>query len=127
MPRVLVVEDNDDNRNLIERYLQLFQFEVLTATDGASGLDRATTEAEQIDLILLDMNLPVMDGWEVATRLKANAVTRDVPIIAVTAHAMVGDREKTLAAGCDDFATKPIDFSALLGQMQTLLSKTAAV
>ena len=114
MRRILLIEDNDANQDLISRYLELFDCEVTVALDGRAGLLKAQQEHSNLDLILMDMNLPELDGWEVARQLKASATTRELPIIAVTAHAMVGDREKALAAGCDDYATKPIDFQVLL-------------
>ena len=119
MRRILLIEDNDANQNLMSRYLELFDCEVTVARDGRSGLERARQLSDRIDLILLDMNLPEMDGWEVARCLKSHESTRHLPVIAVTAHAMVGDREKILAAGCDDYATKPIDFTALLEKIDT--------
>ena len=119
MRRILLIEDNDANQNLMSRYLELFDCEVTVARDGLSGLDQARQLSDRIDLILLDMNLPDVDGWEVARRLKSQESTRHLPVIAVTAHAMVGDREKILAAGCDDYATKPIDFTALLKKIDT--------
>ena len=114
MRRILLIEDNDANQDLISRYLELFDCEVTVALDGRTGLLTAQQEHLNLDLILMDMNLPELDGWEVARQLKASEATRELPIIAVTAHAMVGDREKALAAGCDDYATKPIDFQNLL-------------
>lgn len=126
MRRILLIEDNDANQNLMSRYLELFDCEVTVARDGLSGLHLAEQKAFRFDLVLLDMNLPEMDGWEVARRLKAHEATRHLPVIAVTAHAMVGDREKTLAAGCDDYATKPIDFPALLEKIDSHCCKVSA-
>src|SRR5262245_11593381 len=114
MPRVLLIDDVDANQDLIARYLNLFDYEVVVASDGQAGLVKARQERSKIDLVLLDMNLPEMDGWEVARQLKADESTRSLPVIAVTAHAMVGDREKGLMAGCDEYVTKPLDFTALL-------------
>jgi CheY-like chemotaxis protein len=119
MARILLVEDNEMNRDMLSRRLQRRDFEVFVAVDGGEALAKAT---EQADLILLDMSLPVMDGWTVAGRLKGEEETRSIPIIALTAHAMVGDREKAIAAGCDDYETKPIDFDRLLAKIQALLA-----
>ncbi len=120
MPRILLVEDNEMNRDMLSRRLQRKGFEVLIAVDGEQGLTLASTTAP--DLVLMDMSLPKMDGWEVTRRLKADPATHQLPIIALTAHAMAGDRDKCLAAGCDDYDTKPIEFSRLLDKVQTLLS-----
>jgi CheY-like chemotaxis protein len=119
MARILLVEDNEMNRDMLSRRLQRRDFEVFVAVDGGEALAKAS---EQADLILLDMSLPVMDGWTVAGRLKGEEETRSIPIIALTAHAMVGDREKAIAAGCDDYETKPIDFDRLLAKIQALLA-----
>jgi two-component system, cell cycle response regulator DivK len=123
MPRVLLIEDFDANQDLIARYLRLFNYEVVAAPDGNSGLTKAQRECSEFDLVLLDMNLPELDGWEVARRLKADDSTRSLPVIAVTAHAMVGDREKGLLAGCDEYITKPLDFTVLLEKIESLLCK----
>lgn len=123
MPRILLIEDFDANRDLISRYLRLFDYEVVAASDGQAGLTKARLGRSEIDLVLLDMNLPQMDGWEVARQLKADESTRSLPVIAVTAHAMVGDREKGLLAGCDEYVTKPLDFTALLEKIESLLCK----
>ena len=123
MPRILLIEDYEANRDLVSRYLGLFDYEVVVASDGQAGLTKARLERSEIDLVLLDMNLPQMDGWEVARRLKADESTRSLPVIAVTAHAMVGDREKGLSAGCDEYITKPLDFTALLEKIESLISK----
>ena len=124
MPRILYVEDNDDNLYMLSlRFEALAGYEIISATDGATGYAKATTEKP--DLILMDLNLPVMDGWEVMRRLKENAATRDIPIIALTAHAMSGAREKAMAAGADDFDTKPVEFDRLLEKIQTALATTA--
>lgn len=123
MHRILLIEDLDANRDLISRYLHLFDYEVVTASDGQAGLTKARLERSEIDLILLDMNLPQMDGWEVARQLKADESTRSLPVIAVTAHAMVGDREKGLLAGCDEYVTKPLDFTVLLEKIESLICK----
>ena len=120
MAKILLVEDNDMNRDMLSRRLQRKGHEVLMAADGMQAILMA--ESETPDLILLDMSLPVIDGWEAAQRLKASATTARVPIIALTAHAMAGDREKALAAGCDDYDTKPVDFPQLLVKIDTLLA-----
>ena len=114
MAKILLVEDNDMNRDMMSRRLQRKGHEVLMAADGMQAILMA--ESETPDLILLDMSLPVIDGWEAARRLKASPTTARVPIVALTAHAMAGDREKALAAGCDDYDTKPVDFPQLPGQ-----------
>jgi two-component system cell cycle response regulator DivK len=119
MAKILLVEDNELNRDMLSRRLIRQGYEVLIAHDGASGVEM--TGAERPDLVLMDMSLPVLDGWEAAQRLKADPVTRSIPVIALTAHAMTADREKALAAGCDDYDTKPIELPRLLGKMQRLL------
>ncbi len=122
MPRVLYVEDNEDNVYMLKLRLELEEgFDVLVAADGATGV--ATAAAERPDLILMDLNLPVIDGWEATRRLKADPGTRGIPIIALTAHAMAGDHERALAAGCDDFDTKPIDLERLLGKIRAVLGR----
>ena len=123
MSRILLIEDFEANHDLISRYLRLFDFEVVEASDGESGLTKAREESSNIDLVLLDMSLPQMDGWEVARQLKADESTQSLPVIAVTAHAMVGDREKGLSAGCDEYVTKPLDFTDLLEKIELLLCK----
>jgi CheY-like chemotaxis protein len=124
MPRLLLVEDNEMNRDMLSRRLQRKGFEVAIATDGQQGLDLA--RAQPPDLILMDMSLPVVDGWEATRRLKADDATKAIPVIALTAHAMAGDRDKALEAGCDDYDTKPIDLPRLLGKIEALLQKRAA-
>ena len=124
MPKILLVEDNEMNRDMLSRRLQRRGHEVVVATDGEQGV--AMARAESPALVLMDMSLPGIDGWEATRRLKADAATRATPVIALTAHAMAGDREKCLAAGCDDFDTKPVDFERLLGKIQALLGGTAA-
>jgi CheY-like chemotaxis protein len=119
--KILYVEDNDDNVYMLKTRLTRRGFTVLVASDGAEGVALAT--AEQPELILMDLSLPVLDGWEATRRIKADPQTRHIPIIALTAHAMAGDCEKALAAGCDDFDTKPIEFQRLLGKMQALTAK----
>jgi two-component system, cell cycle response regulator DivK len=118
--RILYVEDNDDNVYMLKLRFELLDgFEVLVAEDGEAGCAKAI--AENPDLILMDLDLPVVDGWEAARRLKADPVTSGIPIIALTAHAMSGSREKALAAGCDDFDTKPVDFDRLMQKIDQLL------
>jgi CheY-like chemotaxis protein len=121
MPRLLLVEDNEDNRDMLGRRLVRRGFELRIAADGEDGVRQAS--AETPDLILLDMSLPRMDGWTVARALRAQRVTARIPIIALTAHAMQGDREKALAAGCDDYDTKPIELSRLLDKIAALLDR----
>jgi len=118
--KILVVEDNVFNRDLIRRFLEPEGFEVVVAHDGADGLARAV--ADKPDLVLMDMSLPVVDGWEATRRMKADPATARIPVIALTAHAMLGDREKALDAGCDDYDTKPIDIERLLSKIRALLS-----
>ncbi|MGA3311296.1 MAG: response regulator [Xanthobacteraceae bacterium] len=117
--KVLYVEDNDDNIYVVKKRMTRAGFTVLVATDGAQGVTMAT--AEKPDIILMDMSLPVLDGWEATRRIKAAPETRHIPIIALTAHAMTGDREKALAAGCNDFDTKPVELSRLLGKIRALV------
>ena len=119
MPKLLLVEDNEMNRDMLSRRLERRGYEVVTAVDGEEGLRLARSEAPA--LILMDMSLPVLDGWEATRQLKATPATRGIPVIALTAHAMAGDREKAMAAGCDDFDTKPIEFARLLGKIEALL------
>jgi two-component system, cell cycle response regulator DivK len=123
MPKILLVEDNEMNRDMLSRRLERRGYQVLIAVDGQQGLDMAI--AEKPELILLDMSLPLLDGWEVARRLKGDEAMRAVPIIALTAHAMAGDREKAIEAGCDDYDTKPVELPRLLQKMETLLGKGA--
>jgi len=122
VPRILYVEDNDDNIYLLRMRFELTgEHELLVAEDGESGV--ALARAEQPDLILMDLELPVIDGWEATRRLKADPATRDIPIIALTAHALAGAREKALAAGCDEFDTKPVAFDRLMAKIVELLGK----
>ena len=121
MPKILLVEDNEMNRDMLSRRLQRKGYEVVLAVDGPSGVEMALTHAP--DLVLMDMSLPVLDGWEATRRLKADAATQHIPVIALTAHAMSSDREKALEAGCDDYDTKPIELSRLLGKIEVLLSR----
>jgi len=123
MAKILLVEDNEMNRDMLSRRLQRRGYQVLIAVDGGQGVAMAQSEAP--DLILMDMSLPVLDGWEVARQLKAAPETRGIPIVALTAHAMVGDRAKALEAGCDDYDTKPIEFPRLVEKIETLLGKEA--
>ncbi|APO73645.1 response regulator CheY-like domain-containing protein [Rhizobium etli 8C-3] len=121
MVRILYVEDNEDNIYMLSARLRRKGYEVIVATDGDQGLARARSDAPA--LILMDLSLPVLDGWEATRRLKALAETRGIPVIALSSHAMAGDREAALAAGCDDFDTKPVDFARLLGKIRALLPR----
>jgi two-component system cell cycle response regulator DivK len=121
MARILLVEDNEMNRDMLSRRLMRRGYEVALALDGEQGVAMARTEAPA--LILMDMSLPGMDGWEATRRLKAAAETSAIPVIALTAHAMAGDREKAIAAGCDDFDTKPVDLERLLQKIEALLRR----
>lgn len=123
MPKILLVEDNEMNRDMLSRRLVRKGYEVLIAVDGAEGVEMSVSK--EPDLILMDMSLPVLDGWQATTQIKANPETEEIPVIAITANAMAGDREKCLAAGCDDYDTKPIEFPRLLDKIQKLLSKRA--
>jgi CheY-like chemotaxis protein len=120
MPKILYVEDNDDNVFVMRGRLTQVGFEVVVAADGEQGVAMAETEAP--DLILMDLRLPGIDGWEATRRIKAAPATKTIPVIALSAHAMAGDREKALAAGCDDYDTKPVDFPKLLEKIQTILA-----
>ena len=119
MAKILLVEDNEMNRDMLSRRLVKRGHEVVIAVDGQEGVDMASSETPEI--ILLDMSLPVMDGWEAAKILKAAEATRSIPIITLTAHAMAGDRERCLEAGCEDYDTKPVEFKRLLGKIDDLL------
>ena len=119
MKRILIVEDNELNRDVLSRRLQGRGYDVAIAVDGREGLRMA--ETGQPDVILMDLGLPEIDGWECVRRLRAGATTREVPIIALTAHAMAGDRERALAAGCNDFDVKPINFASLVAKLTALL------
>ena len=123
MARILLVEDNEMNRDMLSRRLERKGFEVTMAVDGRQGIEMAVSGA--FDLILMDMSLPEVDGWEATRQLRAADRTRTTPIIALTAHAMAGDREKALEAGCDDYDTKPIELPRLLSKIQALLGKDA--
>ena len=119
MTKILYVEDNEDNVYMLTRRLERKGYEIIVAVDGAQALDMA--RAERPALVLMDLSLPVLDGWEATRRLKAAPETRDIPVIALSAHVMTGDREKALAAGCDDYDTKPVDLSRLLQKIERLL------
>ena len=119
MPKILLVEDNELNRDMLSRRLIRRGYEVVVATDGMSGV--TTAEQELPDLIVMDMSLPILDGWEATRRLKQITATQNIPIIGCSAHAMIGDRERGLKAGCDDYDTKPIEFTRLLGKIENLL------
>jgi CheY-like chemotaxis protein len=123
MPRVLLVEDNEMNRDMLSRRLRKKGFDVDMAFDGAQGVDMAVSGA--YDVILMDMSLPVMDGWEAARLIREAPPTAQMPIIALTAHAMAGDREKAIAAGCSDYDTKPVEIDRLLGKISALLDRPA--
>ena len=120
MTRILYVEDNEDNVYMLTRRLNRRGYQVVVAADGERGIAAARSEAPAI--ILMDLSLPLMDGWEATRRLKAMPETRSIPIIALSAHVMAGEREKALAAGCDDFDTKPVDLDRLVGKIEALLS-----
>ena len=119
MSRILIVEDNEMNRDMLSRRLERRGYQVILAMDGRQGLGAARSEAP--DLILMDMSLPEIDGWEVTRQLKSDDTTRSIPVIALTAHAMSSDRQKALAAGCDDYDTKPVEFERLLMKIETML------
>jgi two-component system cell cycle response regulator DivK len=123
MPRILYVEDNEDNVYMLSRRLKRQGFEVLVAANGEQGV--AMARAEHPDLILMDLNMPVLDGWEATRRLKGAPETQAIPIIALSAHAMTGDREKALEAGCDDYDAKPVRIESLMAKIRTLLPGTA--
>jgi CheY-like chemotaxis protein len=119
MSKVLLIEDNEMNRDMLSRRLIRRGFEVIFAVDGQQGIDLA--RSQRPDIILMDMSLPVIDGWEATRRVKSDAATRGVPVIGLTAHAMSGDREKAIEAGCDDYDTKPVEFDRLIGKIERLL------
>ncbi|HXE51953.1 MAG TPA: response regulator [Tepidisphaeraceae bacterium] len=119
MPRILVVEDNDESRDALTRRLERRGFDVLHAADGRAGVDLA--RSEKPDLILMDLNMPEVDGWDATRRIKAEPQLKEVPVIALTAHAMIGDRERALEAGCTDYHAKPIEFPKLLAQIESVL------
>ena len=124
MPKILLVEDNEMNRDMLSRRLARSGYEVALAVDGAQGVAMAASEGP--DLVLMDMSLPVLDGWEATRRLKADPATRGLPVIALTAHAMSGDEEKARKAGCDDFDTKPVEYTRLVAKIEGLLQKRKA-
>jgi CheY-like chemotaxis protein len=123
MLTILLVEDNDMNRDMIAQYLGHYGYEVVTAREGSAAVELARTATP--DLILMDISLPVLDGWEATRRIKAAAETEHIPVIALTAHAMASDRQKSIEAGCDDYEPKPIDFARLMGKMRALLKQDA--
>ncbi len=122
MTKILYVEDNDDNVFMLKPRLQRRGFEVIIATDGQEGIE--LTRTQRPDLIIMDLSLPVLDGWSASEQLKSSPETRHIPIIALSAHAMAGDREKALAAGCDDYDTKPVEFKRLVDKINALLPTT---
>jgi two-component system cell cycle response regulator DivK len=123
MKKLLLVEDNEMNRDMLSRRLARRGYEILVATDGSEGFAEATRHLP--DLIIMDMSLPVLDGWESTRALKEQPETRLIPVLALTAHAMAGERERALEAGCNDYDTKPVDFTRLLGKIETLLSRSS--
>jgi CheY-like chemotaxis protein len=124
MAKILLVEDNEMNRQMLARRLERKGHQVLLAVDGGQGVEMARTQAPEV--ILMDMGLPVLDGWEATRQLKADPQTQAIPVIALTAHAMAGDQEKAVEAGCDDYDTKPIELPRLLGKIDALLQKKAS-
>jgi len=124
MPKILLVEDNEMNRDMLSRRLIRSGYEVVLAVDGAQGVAMAASDAP--DLVLMDMSLPVLDGWEATRRLKSDPATSGLPVIALTAHAMAGDEKKAREAGCDDFDTKPVEYARLLSKIEGLLQKRKA-
>jgi two-component system cell cycle response regulator DivK len=124
MPKILIVEDNEDNWQILSRRLRRRGYDVVVARNGKQGMDMA--RSERPDLILMDMNLPLLDGWEATRMLKKSPKTQHVPVVALTAHAMSGDRDKCIEAGCDDYHTKPVELSRLLEQIEGLLAKRVA-
>jgi CheY-like chemotaxis protein len=121
VPRILLVEDNEMNRDMLSRRLIREGYEVITAVDGSEGI--STAQSAGPDIILMDMSLPKIDGWEATKRLKADAATSHIPVIALTAHAMVTDRYKALQAGCDDYDTKPVEFHRLVSKIEAVLGR----
>ena len=119
MPKILLVEDNEMNRDMLSRRLQRKGYQVVIAVDGEDGVSRAKTE--QPHLILMDMSLPVKDGWTATREIKSNVELKMIPIIALTAHAMAGDKDRAIEAGCDDYDTKPVEFARLLGKIEALI------
>ena len=125
MTKILLVEDNEMNRDMLSRRLERKGFEVVIAVDGKAGIDMASSSNP--DIILMDLSLPVIDGWEATRQIKADPAMQSIPVIALTAHAMAGDEQKALEAGCDDYDTKPIDLSRLLGKIENLLASRTLV
>ncbi|MFM1904384.1 MAG: hypothetical protein RLZZ440_2284 [Planctomycetota bacterium] len=123
MPTILLVEDNELNRDMLSRRLERKGYTVAVAVDGAEALEKSRSAAP--DLILMDMNIPIIDGWEATRRIKAASETATIPLIALTAHAMAGDREKAIAAGCDEYETKPVEFARLVEKIEEFLSRRA--
>lgn len=123
MAKILLVEDNEMNRDMLSRRLERKGYSISMAVDGGAGVEKAIEEVP--DLILMDMSLPVIDGWEATRRVKANDATRQIPVIALTAHAMAGDREKAMEVGCEDYDTKPVEITRLLGKIAALLTPSA--
>jgi two-component system cell cycle response regulator DivK len=119
MPKILIIEDNEENRDALSRRLQRRGFEVIFAVDGLEGMEKVRNEKP--DLVLMDMNMPKLDGWEATRQLKTDEATREVPVIALTAHAMAGDRERALEVGCVDYHTKPVELAKLLAQIEAIL------
>ena len=119
MSKILLVEDNEMNRDMLSRRLERKEFDVVFAVDGQAGINMASSESP--DLILMDLSLPVVDGWEATRIIKADPATQAIPVIALTAHAMAGDEQKAREAGCDDYDTKPVNFKRLLGKIENLL------
>ena len=124
MPKILIVEDNEDNRDFLSRRLQRRGFEVLLAPDGKAGV--AMAQSDKPDLVLMDMNMPEMDGWEATRQIKTAPESKGLAVIALTAYAMSGDRERALEAGCTDYHTKPVDFPKLLAQIESILQNQKA-
>jgi len=124
MATILLVEDHEDNRDMLTRRLERKGYRVIAAVDGAEGV--AMAGQHRPDLILMDLSLPIMDGWEATRRIKADPNTKDIPVVALTAHAMAGDREKALGAGCDEYETKPVDFVRLMGKIVAFLPDQSA-
>ena len=124
MVKILLVEDNEMNRDMLSRRLKRKGYEVVMAVDGQEGVNMATSESPAV--ILLDMSLPIMDGWEAARQLKANPDTKGIPVLGLSAHAMTPDRDKAIAAGCDDYDTKPVDIKRLMGKIEALLGTSDA-
>ena len=120
MSKILLVEDNEMNRDMLSRRLERRGYEVILAVDGSAGIQLAASALP--DLVLMDMSLPVLDGWEATKQLKASQATSHIPVIALTAHAMAGDKDRAIEAGCDDYDTKPVDLTRLLGKIETLLN-----